>query len=107
MYPKNRGPYLEFKHSSTKRELNMKSVKIQTTIHQIKRAAVRTLLICGLAVIMAATLIVAQEPMAVSAAPLSATTVRQDRRPDRERPVTTSQGSGSTTTHSRPRLVRR
>lgn len=76
----------------------------------LRQAIVRTFIIGCVAATLATTLIVVEGPMSASAAPASAAHIRRDRRPDRERPVATSQGKGSgtsSTTHSRPRLIRR
>ncbi len=83
----------------------------------------RIFLTAVVALMLSVSFVVCQEPVAVYAAPSGATSGRQDRRPDRERPVATStatpsQGSsgsglaqngssGSTTSQARPRLVRR
>jgi hypothetical protein len=74
------------------------------SIQDIRQAVTRAMLICSLATTLAATYIFVQEAQPVAAA--SASAIRHDRRPDRERPVATSQGSGTTTSsQSRPRLV--
>jgi hypothetical protein len=76
------------------------------SVQEIRQAVTRTLLICSLATTLAASFIFVQEAQPVAAT--SASAIRHDRRPDRERPVATSQGSGtSTSSQSRPRLVRR
>lgn len=79
-----------------------------------KMALIRTVMIGCLTVTLAATLVVSSSMQSAYAAPTTATVSRQDRRPDRERSITTSQGStnsgsshGSPSTGSRPRLVRR
>jgi hypothetical protein len=84
---------------------------VYTSTHEIKKFILRGLLIGCLGMTLATTFVVFN-PAPVSAAPSSATTVRHDRRPDRERPVSTSQSSGgfsqgTSSSHSRPRLVRR
>lgn len=84
----------------------------------IKTAMIRGITVFCLASALAATFVTTYEVQFVSASARAATTVRHDRRPDRERPVTTSansSGSGysqnsstsNASTQSRPRLVRR
>jgi hypothetical protein len=84
---------------------------VYTSAQGIKKLIIRALLIFCLGMTLATTFVIFS-PVPVSAAPSSATTVRHDRRPDRERPVSTSQSrggfsQGSSSSHSRPRLVRR
>jgi hypothetical protein len=74
----------------------------------------RGIMVCCLATMLAMTLGLALDAQPVSAAPVSAPNIRQDRRPDRERPVATQQSSSQSsasnsgsTGHARPRLVRR
>ena len=80
-------------------------------IQRIKQVLSRGLIVFCLSTTLTVALTVFADAKPVAAAAVSATTVRSDRRPDRERPVTTSQGSGSSTQTSsssaRPRLVRR
>jgi hypothetical protein len=84
----------------------MRSGQDHTRIQEIRQAVTRALLICCLATMLSATYVLVQNVQPVAAA--SALAIRHDRRPDRERPVATSQGSGtSTSSQSRPRLVRR
>ena len=83
----------------------------------IHTAILRCITVFCLASTLAVTFVTTWEVQIVAAADSSATTVRQDRRPDRERPVMTSSSSGSgdsqssstsnPSTPSRPRLVRR
>jgi uncharacterized protein YqgV (UPF0045/DUF77 family) len=83
----------------------------------LKKAVTRGIVVCCLAGTLATTFAVVQDAQPVFAAASAVTTVRQDRRPDRERPVSTSQASSnsgfsqhssstSSGSHSRPRVVR-
>ena len=97
-------------------ELDMFACTILTPRQHITATTKRILLIVTLAILLSVTLITVAQPVPVSAAPVAASSGRQDRRPDRERPVVTSSSlpSGGTsqqgsngTTQTRPRLVRR
>ncbi|MCC6456490.1 MAG: hypothetical protein IT328_16155 [Caldilineaceae bacterium] len=91
----------------------MQRILFQMNLRMAMSSFRREITVCCLAAILAVTLGLSLEVQPVSAAPVSAPTIRQDRRPDRERPVATQQGSSQTsassgsTSHARPRLVRR
>ncbi len=82
----------------------------RTNIEGIKQSIGRGFLVGCFSIMFATSVIIVHETLPVAASALAATSVRQDRRPDRERPVTTSQSSSSSYSSGsqvRPRLVRR
>jgi hypothetical protein len=87
-------------------------------LERIQRMIVRGLLVLGLAIILATTFVVMQEPTPIFAASSAAANAsrleRTDRRPDRERPVKTTKSTttngdshGQSSNGARPRLVRK
>jgi hypothetical protein len=79
----------------------------ENKLRRIQYPIVKGVVICTCATMLAITLQFVLDVKPVDAAAVSATTMYQDRRPDRERSVGTSSSGSHSSGRSRPRIVRR